>query len=119
MKKSPLAAVKERFESKDKLVEAVMALSSTDLWVDRLGAKGLARVSNAKLLKLHRLLSDAKERFGSREKLVTSILEATNRAKDAGLRGKLASYPLPRLLDIYRSAARQAKKASQAAQATQ
>lgn len=116
MKKSPLAAVKDRFESKEKLVEAVTALSSTDLWVDRIGEKGIAHVSNAKLLKLHQLLSDAKARFGSRDKLVTSVLEAMNRAKDAGLRTKLASYPLPRLLDIYRSATRQAKQAKKSAQ---
>src|SRR5512133_2081893 len=111
MKKSPLTAVKERFESKEKLVAAVTGLASTDLWVDRVGAKGLSHVSNAKLLKLHTLLSDAKERFGSREKLVSAVLDAMNRAKDAGLRAKLATYPLPRLLDLYRSAARQAKKA--------
>jgi hypothetical protein len=113
MKKSPLAAVKDRFESKEKLVEAVTALSSSDLWVDRVGAKGLARISNAKLLRLHALLKDAKDRFGSRDKLVVSILEAMNRVKDAGLHTKLASYPLPRLLDIYRAATRHAKKTAE------
>jgi hypothetical protein len=113
MKKSPLAAVKERFESKEKLVAAVSTFSSSDLWIDRVGAKGLARVSNAKLLKLHTVLKDATERFGSRDKLVTAILEAMNRAKDAGLRTKLAGYPLPRLLDLHRAAARAVKKAAQ------
>jgi hypothetical protein len=112
MKKSPLAAVKDGFESKEKLVEAVTALTSSDLWIDRVGAKGLARVSNAKLLKLHRLLKDAKERFGTRDKLVTSILEAMSRSKDSGLRAKLAALPLPRLLDLERVSSRQAKKAA-------
>jgi hypothetical protein len=112
MKKSPLTAVKDGFESKEKLIEAVQGLSKSDFWVDRLGAKGLARISNAKLLRLHALLKDAKERFGSRDKLVSATLEALNRAKDVGLRTKLASYPLPRLLDIYRAAARQAKKSA-------
>ena len=114
MKNSPLAAVKERFESKEKLVQALAALSSSDLWIDRVGAKGLSRISNAKLLKLHTLLSDAKERFGSREKLVGAILEAKSLAKDSGLRAKLATLPLPRLLDVYRAAARAAKKAKAA-----
>jgi hypothetical protein len=113
MKKSPLAAVKERFESKEKLVEAVMAFTSSDLWVDNVnGAKGLGRVSNAKLLHLHGLLKDAKERFGSREKLVSAVLEATGRAKDAALRTKLASYSLPRLLDLHQAAVRKAKQAA-------
>jgi hypothetical protein len=105
--------VKERFESKEKLVEAVSAFTSSDLWMDRVNdAKGLGRVSNAKLLRLHAMLKDASERFGSREKLVTSILEATNRVKDAGLRAKLASYPLPRLLDLQQVAARKSKQAA-------
>jgi hypothetical protein len=111
MKKSPLAAVKDQFQSKEKLVEAVTALSSSDLWIDCVGAKGLARVSNAKLLRLHALLKDAKDRFGSREKLVASTLEALNRGKDSGLAKKLSTYPLPRLLDLQRVAARKAKKA--------
>jgi hypothetical protein len=112
MKKSPLAAVKERFESKEKLVEAVKALASSDLWIDRVGAKGLARISNAKLLRLHALLKDAKDHFGSREKLVTSTLEAMNRGKDDGLHKKLGTYSLPRLLDLQRNAARKVKKAA-------
>jgi hypothetical protein len=112
MKKSPLAAVKDQFESKEKLVEAVKGLTASDLWLERVGAKGLTRVSNAKLLRLHTLLKDAKERFGTRDKLVSVTLDAMNRAKDGGLRVKLASYPLPRLLDIYRAATRQAKKSA-------
>jgi hypothetical protein len=113
MKKSPLAAVKEKFESKEKLVEAVMAFTSSDLWVDNVnGAKGLGRVSNAKLLHLHALLKDAKDRFGSREKLISATLEAMNRTKDAALRTKLGSYSLPQLLDLQRAAARKAKQAA-------
>lgn len=113
MKKSPLAAVKEKFESKEKLVEAVTAFTSSDLWVDNVnGAKGLTRVSNAKLLHLHALLKDAKERFGTREKLVSAILEAMNRTKDASLSTKLASYSLPQLLDLHRVAARKVKQAA-------
>lgn len=113
MKKSPLAAVKDGFESKEKLVEAVAAFTSSDLWVDRVnGAKGLGRVSNAKLLRLHALLKDAKDRFGSREKLVASILEATQKTKDSGLQAKLASYSLPRLMDLQRAATRKAKQAA-------
>ena len=54
MKKSPVTVVRERFQSKEKLVEAVQKLASADLWVDRVsGGKGLAMVSNQQLLKLH------------------------------------------------------------------
>ena len=74
MKKTPVSQVKERFESKDKLVAAVQKLATAELWSDRVNAaKGLGRVSNAKLVRLHDTLTDAKKRFGSRDKLISSI----------------------------------------------
>jgi len=112
MAKAPLGTVKERFTSKEKLVDAVQKLAGTDLWVDRLSEKkGLGRVSNAKLLRLHAVLSDAKERFGSRSKLVTAILELAKRAKDKGYASRLERYPLPQLIDLHRSLAKADKRA--------
>jgi hypothetical protein len=115
MKKSPLAAVKERFESKEKLVLAVQALSSSDLWIDKLGAKGLSRVSNAKLLSLHDKLKSAQEKFKSRDGLVGNVLELMKRQQDTGLRAALTAFPLPRLLDLQGSLAKKAKQAAKAA----
>jgi hypothetical protein len=112
MKKSPLAVVKERFESKEKLVSAIQTLSSSDLWIDRLSAKGLSRVSNAKLLSLHDKLKSAQDKFKSREALVGEILGKMKRAQDTGLRAALAAYPLPRLLDLHASLTKKAKKAA-------
>jgi hypothetical protein len=112
MKKSPVAVVKERFESKVKLVEAVQKLASADLWLDRVSSgKGLGKVSNQKLVKLHDALSDAKQRFGSRDKLISAILELKKRTKDAGYTASLKSFPLPQLLDIHQSVERQGKRA--------
>jgi hypothetical protein len=111
MKKTPLSQVKERFGSKPKLVEALQQLTTEQLWIDRLGeAKGLQRVSNAKLLALYDLLTDVKERFGSREKLVDTILELEKRGADDGLRSRLRRYPVARLLDLHRAAARRAAR---------
>ena len=79
MKKTPVSQVKERFESKEKLVAAVQKLATADLWLDKVSpAKGLARVSNAKLVRLHDSLTDAKKRFGSRDKLVVSSSAKTS-----------------------------------------
>jgi len=114
MKKTPLAVVKERFESKEKLVSAVQSLSSSDLWIDRLSAKGLSHVSNAKLISLHDKLKSAQEKFKSREALVSDILGKMKRSQDAGLRAALAAYPLPRLLDLLGSLTKKAKKAEKA-----
>ena len=113
MKKSPVAVVKERFQSKDKLVEAVQKLAASDLWLDRVNeAKGLAKVSNDKLLKLHDVLVDAQKRFGTRDKLVSAILELKKRSKDAGYTASLKKFPLPQLIDLHESAERAGKRAA-------
>ena len=111
MKKTPLTLVKERFESKEQLVRAVEKLAKEELWLDRVNStKGLERVANSKLLRLHDTLSDAKQRFGSRDKLITTILELEKRTKDEGYKTRLERYPLPRLLDLHSSAERRAKR---------
>ena len=116
---TPLATVKDRFESKEKLVAAVEELATDDLWVARLnsdrgGDKGLKHVSNAKLLRLHSILSEVKEQFGTRAKLIDAVLEAENRSKDTGYRSRLERYPVPRLYDQYKSSKRRAAKSSSA-----
>jgi hypothetical protein len=115
MSQSPLAAVKKRFESKEKLVAAVQKLATGDLWIDRVnGTKGLGRVSNAKLIRLHDILSDAKTRFGTRDKLIGAIVELAKRTKDTDFATSLGKFPLPRLLDLHSSLTRSSKRASAA-----
>jgi hypothetical protein len=102
--KTPLALVKEKFEDKGKLVEALEKLTGEALWVSRTNKnKGLAHVSNAKLLKLHATFTEVKEKFGTRDKLIDAILEIEKRTKDVGYRQALAAWPVPRLYDTYRS----------------
>lgn len=116
MKKPPLRLVKDSFQSKEKLVEAVQKLATPDLWIDRVNSeKGLARVANGKLVRLHAILSDAKQRFGSRDKLIAAILELEKRTKDAGYKARLEHYPLPRLLDAHHVADRKAKSKAEGA----
>lgn len=105
MKASPLAQVKDRFGSKDKLVEAVQELATEELWIDRVDeGKGLERVSNKKLLHLHAVLSQVKGEFGSRSGLIDRICELEKRGKDDGYRDRLSRWPTPRLLDHYKAA---------------
>jgi hypothetical protein len=113
--KSPLHLVKEQFGDKAKLVEAIEKLTGEDLWVSRTNAaKGLAHVSNAKLLKLHATFTEVKQKFGTREKLVDAILELENRTKDSGLKQKLSDWPVPRLFDAYKAAAKRKAPAAKA-----
>lgn len=112
MTKSPLAQMKERFTDKAGLLKAVKGLASGDLWIDRANAdKGLAHVSNAKLLKLHATLTAVKKEFGSRAALIEAILTAEHRSKDEGYKGRLERFPTPRLLDAQRAAAKREKAA--------
>jgi hypothetical protein len=111
--KSPLAQVKETFGDKKALVEAVKKFTNEELWIGRTNeSKGLAHVSNAKLLKLHATFSKVKEKFGTRFKLVDAILALENHAKDEGFRTRLLHYPVPRLWDMYTSAEKRRARAS-------
>jgi hypothetical protein len=103
--KSPLALVKEKFGDKKKLIESVEKFTGEELWVARTSKnKGLAHVSNAKLLRLHQTFSQVKEKFGTRFKLIDAIVALENRAKDEGYRNRLLAFPVPRLWDMYKSA---------------
>ena len=104
---TPLGVVKEKFGEKAKLVEALEKLTGEALWVSRTNKeKGLAHVSNAKLLRLHATFTTVKEKFGTREKLIDAILDLEKRSKDTGLRQRLLEWPVPRLYDAYKSAAK-------------
>jgi hypothetical protein len=98
MPKSPLAIVTERFKDKAALIDAVKALATDDLWIDRVNEdKGLPRISNRKLVHLHDVLSQVKKNHGSRSKLIDALLESEKRAKDAGYRTHLERLSTPAL----------------------
>lgn len=120
MKTTPLQQVKDRFGDKAKLVEAVQALATDELWLARVSeAKGLGKVSNAKLIRLHAALSRVKEEFGSRAALITAVMKAAGAGKDAGYEQRLSGYPVPRLIDLHdtlvKSAARRSSQPERAA----
>jgi hypothetical protein len=99
MSKSPLAIVTERFKNKAALIDAVKALATDDLWIDRVNDdKGLPRISNRKLVHLHDVLSQVKKEHGSRAKLIDAIVESEKRGKDAGFRARLEKQSTPTLL---------------------
>lgn len=111
MKSNPAHQVKERFGDKAKLLAAVEKLTTTELWLDRVSkAKPLKHVANSKLIKLHDTLSLLKKDFGSRAKVIEAILKLEKRSKDAGYKGKLESYPTPRLMDLHHALARTARR---------
>lgn len=109
MSKSPLSIVKERFgddpkKAKEKLVAAVKKAAGKDLWVDRLNEeKGLAHVSNKKLLHLEQVLDAVSKKVGSRDKLIGEIAKLSGRAKDDDFKTRLGEESTPALWDRFQA----------------
>jgi len=113
--KSPIALVKDKFGDKAKLVAAVEKFTKDDLWIAKTNQnKGLAHVSNAKLLRLHATFTTVKEKFGTRAKLIDAICELEKRTKDDGFKKRLSAYPVPRLFDMWQSSDKRSKSAAKA-----
>ena len=112
MKKTPLQEVKEKFGSKENLIQELKKIfDKGDLFEDRLNLdKGLSRVANAKLLKLHKVAQEVKDRFTTRANLVDDLLKSMGRIKDEGLRSRFEKWGLPRLWDFYQATAKRQPK---------
>ena len=112
MKMTPLQEVKEKFGSKENLVKELKTMfDKGDLFEDRLNLdKGLTSVSNTKLLKLHRVAGEVKDRFTTRANLVEDLLKTMGRVKDDGLRSRFEKWGLPRLWDYYQAVAKRQSK---------
>lgn len=111
---SPLSQVKASSQgSKKELVSAVKALATDAFWINRMKADtSWDRLSNAKLLRLQKYLTEAKKRFGSRAELIEALAGAQGFGKDADYKKSLERHPLPRLMDALQSAERRAKRAA-------
>ncbi len=116
MSKSPSALVQEKFGDKAKLVAALEPFTRDDFWVahPREG-KGLAHVSNAKLLHLYEVFTAVKAKFANRFKLVDAICDLEKRTKDEGFKKRLLKFPVPRLWDLYRVAVKRTARAEKTA----
>ena len=85
--------------------------SKDELFTEKLNEeKGLESVSNSHLLKLHKVGSQVKDKFGSRDKLIQAIQDTEKRTKDEGFRNRLEEYSLPRLWDYYEAALKRAAR---------
>jgi hypothetical protein len=116
MSNSPLASVKDKFGDKKALVAAVEKLAGEELWLGRLNAdKGLAHVSNAKLLRLHATFTTVKEKFGTRAKLIDAVATLAKHGTDAGYKVHIGGYPVPRLWDLYQTLEKRSAHAAKAA----
>jgi hypothetical protein len=104
--KAPMEMVKARFGTKDKLVAEVMALVEKGK-EDKADLEArLVKASNAKLLHLHDVLTEIKEKYGTPAKLVDTVLKQLNRLKDEDYKKSLLTRSPAQLLSFARSVAR-------------
>ena len=114
MQKSPLQQVKDRFGTKEALIKELKGLvDKTDLFIQKFSEqKGLERISNLKLLRLHRLAKEVQEKFGTRQKLIDALVELDGHVKDADYRKHFEKHTIGRLYDVYRATERRVKGAA-------
>ncbi len=104
MKKSPLQQVKDKFGGKDKLVAELVGMMTrpSDLTKDQFKKKLLAQ-SNRKLMILHERETTIKNKYGSRSKLIDSLISARmgkQKKEDKGYRIHLENRTNGQLLDL-------------------
>lgn len=104
MKKSPLQQVKDKFGGKDKLVAELMGMMArpSDLTKDQFKKKLLAQ-SNRKLMILHQRETTIKSKYGSRAKLIDSLVSARmgkQKKEDKTYRVHLEKRTNGQLLDL-------------------
>ena len=106
MKKSPVQKVKEKFGSKDKLVEEILALIKKPSEQTKEELKKILRSqSNTKLVTLLQRETKVKDQFGGRDNLIEALLKShmgKDAKEDKDYRKQLASLGAGRLLDLAR-----------------
>jgi hypothetical protein len=116
--RAPLARQKAEHESKEKLVDRVIALlgqvAKSEEDKEDLKERLLA-ASNQKLLRLFEVSTTIRKDFGTLEKLADAVASAQGRAKDKPYVTKLAALSPARLLDLHRTTTRRAGKKTKAA----
>lgn len=107
MRKTPLQTVKDKFGDRDKLVGELVGM------VDKMQGDDsdqqvrsrLMGLSNKKLLRLYAVEQKVREKFGDKDKLVASIIDARKKAgltADETYETKIRTFSKARLMDMTR-----------------
>ncbi|HEU0034701.1 MAG TPA: hypothetical protein VFQ53_28950 [Kofleriaceae bacterium] len=105
----PRGRVLENHGSKEALAKSLAAvIARADEDTDMLEAR-LKKASNAQLLRLSRVTATVKQKYGSRDALITAIGNSAKKANDKDYLAKLQSFSLPQLLDLAAATERAAR----------
>jgi hypothetical protein len=105
----PAGRVKERHNGKEALANALAPLLATETEDKDSVASRLKTASNAQLLRLQRVADAVKQKWGSRDALITALGTAEKKSKDKDYLAKLGTFSLPKLFDLATSAERRAR----------
>jgi len=100
---SPLAQVKEKFETKEKLVDEIVSFLKPPRGEKEELRERLTVQSNSNLLRLHENAKHIQEEFGSKDKLVERINTLMGHAKDEDHKERLAEYSPGKLIDMFKA----------------
>lgn len=105
----PAGRVKAAHESKAALAKALAPmLVRGDEDADTIATR-LTTASNAQLLRLQRVADAVKQKWGSRDALISALGDAEKKSKDKDYLAKLGTFSLPKLYDLATSAQRRAR----------
>lgn len=109
---SPLAQARSLAGTKQELIDKLTTLATEALWTNRMrDSRGWKRLSNARLVRLHTILTEASKRFASRAEIIDAIAKANGHAKDNDYKKGFEGHTLPRLMDALGAAENRVKLA--------
>lgn len=105
----PAGRVTAKHGGKEALAKALAPLlARSDEDTNEIATR-LSTASNAQLLRLQKVADAVKQKWGSRDGLITALSTAEKKSKDKDYLAKLATFPLPKLFDLATSAERRAR----------
>ena len=105
----PAGRVKEGHGGKEALAKALAPLLARDDEDSDVIAGRLKTASNAQLLRLKRVADAVKQKWGSRDALITALGTLEKKSGDKDYLAKLGTFSLPKLFDLAVSADRRAR----------
>ncbi len=105
----PAGRVTAKHGGKEALAKALAPLLARGDEDTNAIATRLSTASNAQLLRLQKVADAVKQKWGSRDALITALSTAEKKSKDKDYLAKLATFSLPKLFDLATSAERRAR----------
>ena len=105
----PAGRVAQVHGGKEALAKALAPILAREDEDSDVIATRLKTASNSQLLRLKRIADAVKQKWGSREALITALGNVEKKSKDKDYLTKLSTFSLPKLFDLATSAERRAR----------